>query len=109
MISDWSGPEEMPQADVASTLACSRSMVTTAPVLRLAKLLGHVPCKAPLLAQDINPPGLPYAIPAGMLLGIAGNVMKQNAIYPPPTDPDMATEEEAGRRECVCVCLHGYS
>lgn len=35
--------------------------------------------------------------PAGMLVGIAGNVMKQNAIFPPPSDPDMATEEEEGR------------
>lgn len=34
-----------------------------------------------------------------MLIGIVGNVMKQNAIFPPPEDPDYATEEEAGRRE----------
>lgn len=34
-----------------------------------------------------------------MLVGIAGNVMKQNAIYPPPEDPDMATDEESGRGE----------
>jgi hypothetical protein len=34
-----------------------------------------------------------------MLIGIAGNVVKQNAISPPPKDPDMATEEEAGRGE----------
>lgn len=34
-----------------------------------------------------------------MLLGIAGNVMKQNAIYPPPKEPEWATEEEAARRE----------
>lgn len=32
-----------------------------------------------------------------MLLGIAGNVLKQNALFPPPQDPSMATEEEAGR------------
>jgi hypothetical protein len=32
-----------------------------------------------------------------MLIGIAGNVMKQNAIIPPPRDASMATEEEAGR------------
>lgn len=32
-----------------------------------------------------------------MLVGIAGNVMKQNAIFPPPEDPEMATEEEEGR------------
>ncbi|GAX86315.1 hypothetical protein CEUSTIGMA_g13727.t1 [Chlamydomonas eustigma] len=32
-----------------------------------------------------------------MLIGIAGNVVKQNAISPPPKDPDLATEEEAGR------------
>jgi len=42
---------------------------------------------------------------AGMLLGIAGNVMKQNAIAPPPKDPEMATEEEAGRRECFISLL----
>eukprot|EP00955_Chlamydomonas_euryale_P060940 357859-Chlamydomonas_euryale.AAC.11 len=34
-----------------------------------------------------------------MLLGIAGNVMKQNAIFPPPKEPEWATEEEAARRE----------
>jgi hypothetical protein len=27
----------------------------------------------------------------------AGNVLKQNAIMPPPKDPSMASEEEAGR------------
>ncbi|KAI8470792.1 MAG: hypothetical protein J3K34DRAFT_419445 [Monoraphidium minutum] len=32
-----------------------------------------------------------------MLIGIAGNVIKQNAISPPPRDPQMATEEESGR------------
>lgn len=32
-----------------------------------------------------------------MLVGIAGNVMKQNAISPPPRDASMATEEESGR------------
>ncbi len=32
-----------------------------------------------------------------MLIGIAGNVLKQNAIAPPPSDPSMASEEEAGR------------
>ncbi|KAG1661315.1 hypothetical protein FOA52_008662 [Chlamydomonas sp. UWO 241] len=32
-----------------------------------------------------------------MLLGIAGNVMKQNAIHPPPKEPEYATEEEAAR------------
>lgn len=37
---------------------------------------------------------------AGGLIGIVGNVMKQNAILPPPKDPDMATEEEAGRCGC---------
>lgn len=37
---------------------------------------------------------------AGMLIGIAGNVMKQNAIYPPPTDLDREpTEEESSRGE----------
>lgn len=34
-----------------------------------------------------------------MLIGIAGNVIKQNAIAPPPADPSMATEEEQGRGE----------
>jgi hypothetical protein len=34
---------------------------------------------------------------AGMLVAIAGNVMKQNAISPPPRDASMATEEESGR------------
>ena len=29
-----------------------------------------------------------------MLLGIVGNVLKQNAINPPPQDPSYATEEE---------------
>jgi hypothetical protein len=32
-----------------------------------------------------------------MLVGVAGNVLKQNAIFPPPKDPEMATEEEEGR------------
>ncbi|KAJ9510748.1 hypothetical protein QJQ45_027620 [Haematococcus lacustris] len=32
-----------------------------------------------------------------MLLGIAGNVMKQNAIFPPPNPDYEPTEEEAGR------------
>lgn len=41
-----------------------------------------------------------------MLLGIAGNVMKQNAIFPPPTNPEMATEEEEGRCELVVVMNH---
>lgn len=36
---------------------------------------------------------------AGMLIGIAGNVMKQNAIFPPPEDPEMAPPEEEGRGE----------
>jgi hypothetical protein len=39
---------------------------------------------------------------AGMLVGIAGNVMKQNSIFPPPEDPDMATEEEQGRGMVRC-------
>ena len=34
-----------------------------------------------------------------MLIGVAGNVVKQNAIAPPPKDPEMATEEESGRGE----------
>jgi hypothetical protein len=32
-----------------------------------------------------------------MLIGMAGNIMKQNAISPPPKDPEMASEEESGR------------
>lgn len=32
-----------------------------------------------------------------LLLGVVGNVMKQNAINPPPKDASMATEEERGR------------
>lgn len=38
-------------------------------------------------------------LPAGMLIGVAGNVLKQNAISPPPSDPEMATEAERGRCE----------
>eukprot|EP00879_Flechtneria_rotunda_P020487 GHRR01021555.1.p1 GENE.GHRR01021555.1~~GHRR01021555.1.p1 ORF type:complete len:156 (+),score=38.71 GHRR01021555.1:1146-1613(+) len=34
---------------------------------------------------------------AGMLVGIAGNVLKQNALFPPPKDASTATEEESGR------------
>lgn len=34
---------------------------------------------------------------AGMLIGMVGNVMKQNSIAPPPQDSSMATDEEAGR------------
>lgn len=36
---------------------------------------------------------------AAMLIGMAGNIMKQNAISPPPKDPETATEEESGRGE----------
>eukprot|EP00200_Dunaliella_tertiolecta_P003278 CAMPEP_0202350724 /NCGR_PEP_ID=MMETSP1126-20121109/7677_1 /ASSEMBLY_ACC=CAM_ASM_000457 /TAXON_ID=3047 /ORGANISM="Dunaliella tertiolecta, Strain CCMP1320" /LENGTH=252 /DNA_ID=CAMNT_0048942743 /DNA_START=141 /DNA_END=896 /DNA_ORIENTATION=+ len=49
-----------------------------------------------LMSFAFQAPNISKAIGC-MLLGIAGNVMKQNAIFPPPTDPDMATEEEAGR------------
>ena len=46
-----------------------------------------------------------------------GNVLKQNAIAPPPTDPEMATEEESGRGERsgadepmhMLACLHTYA
>ncbi|MEW5303479.1 MAG: hypothetical protein WDW36_006166 [Sanguina aurantia] len=34
---------------------------------------------------------------ACMLIGMVGNVMKQNSISPPPRDASMATDEEAGR------------
>lgn len=32
-----------------------------------------------------------------LLIGAIGNVLKQNAISPPPADPNMATDEEQGR------------
>lgn len=41
---------------------------------------------------------------AGGLIGIAGNVLKQNAISPPPKDASMAPEEEQGRgkgNQCI--------
>ena len=56
-------------------------------------------CCAPASILLIHYPLRPY-FPEGMLIGVAGNVLKQNAISPPPKDPEMATEEEAGRREC---------
>uniref|UniRef100_A0A7S0RPY0 J domain-containing protein n=1 Tax=Chlamydomonas leiostraca TaxID=1034604 RepID=A0A7S0RPY0_9CHLO len=49
-----------------------------------------------MLAFSMQAPNVSKAM-ACMLIGIAGNVMKQNAIFPPPEDPDMATEEESGR------------
>lgn len=42
-----------------------------------------------------------------MLIGIGGNVMKQNAIAPPPKEPEYATPEEEGRGEWMCDCW-GY-
>jgi hypothetical protein len=60
-----------------------------------------------LLAWWGNPPALTERraaccaarppLSAAMLIGMAGNIMKQNAISPPPKDPEMATEEESGR------------
>ncbi|GIL72791.1 hypothetical protein Vretimale_4438 [Volvox reticuliferus] len=49
-----------------------------------------------MVAYGFQQPALNLAVFSG-LIGIASNVMKQNAILPPPKDPDMATEEEAGR------------
>lgn len=49
-----------------------------------------------MVAYGFQQPALSKTIFCG-LIGIVGNVMKQNAILPPPKDPDMATEEEAGR------------
>ncbi|KXZ56605.1 hypothetical protein GPECTOR_1g544 [Gonium pectorale] len=49
-----------------------------------------------MVAYGFQQPALSKTIFCG-LIGIAANVMKQNAILPPPKDPDMATEEEAGR------------
>ncbi|GLC35730.1 Coiled-coil domain-containing protein 13 [Pleodorina starrii] len=49
-----------------------------------------------MVAYGFQQPALSKTIFCG-LIGIVANVMKQNAILPPPKDPDMATEEEAGR------------
>ncbi|KAJ9508788.1 hypothetical protein QJQ45_028099 [Haematococcus lacustris] len=49
-----------------------------------------------LMAFAFQAPNLGKAIGC-MLLGIAGNVMKQNAIFPPPNPDYEPTEEEAGR------------
>ncbi|WIA38144.1 hypothetical protein OEZ86_001502 [Tetradesmus obliquus] len=49
-----------------------------------------------MTAYGFNAPNMSKVIGA-MLIGIAGNVLKQNAIAPPPKDASMATEEEAGR------------
>ncbi|KAF8062108.1 DRC9 [Scenedesmus sp. PABB004] len=49
-----------------------------------------------MCAYGFNAPNMSKVIGC-MLIGIAGNVLKQNAISPPPKDPSMATEEEAGR------------
>lgn len=51
-----------------------------------------------MAAFAVQSPNMSKVIGA-MLIGIAGNVIKQNAISPPPKDPSMATEEEAGRGE----------
>eukprot|EP00775_Hariotina_reticulata_P009750 gene9750-9908_t len=52
--------------------------------------------KLAITAYGFQGPNMSKVI-ASMLVGIAGNVLKQNAISPPPKDPSMATEEEAGR------------
>lgn len=49
-----------------------------------------------MASYGFQSPNMGKAI-GSMLIGIAGNVMKQNAIAPPPRDASMATEEEAGR------------
>lgn len=49
-----------------------------------------------MVAYGFQQPALSKTIFCG-LIGIVGNVLKQNAINPPPTDPEMATDEEAGR------------
>ena len=52
--------------------------------------------QAALIAFTFQSPNMSKVI-GSMLIGIAGNVLKQNAISPPPSDPEMATEEEEGR------------
>lgn len=49
-----------------------------------------------MVMYGFQQPALSKTIFCG-LIGIVGNVLKQNAIAPPPTDPEMATEEESGR------------
>ena len=65
-----------------------RSLTTSHPTL--LPLCSWCACCPHLLSHP------PLPLP-GMLIAIAGNVMKQNAISPPPRDASMATEEEAGR------------
>ncbi|KAG2499393.1 hypothetical protein HYH03_002967 [Edaphochlamys debaryana] len=49
-----------------------------------------------MVAYGFQQPSLSKTIFCG-LIGIVANVMKQNAIAPPPSDPEMASEEEGGR------------
>lgn len=49
-----------------------------------------------MVAYGFQAPNMSKVV-GSMLVGIAGNVLKQNAIMPPPKDPSMATEEESGR------------
>jgi len=49
-----------------------------------------------MIAYGFQSPNMSKVI-GSMLIGIAGNVLKQNAISPPPRDASMATEEESGR------------
>lgn len=49
-----------------------------------------------MAAYAFQSPNISKAV-GSMLIGIAANVMKQNAISPPPKDSSTATEEEQGR------------
>eukprot|EP00878_Enallax_costatus_P002216 GHUV01002387.1.p1 GENE.GHUV01002387.1~~GHUV01002387.1.p1 ORF type:complete len:253 (+),score=40.80 GHUV01002387.1:166-924(+) len=49
-----------------------------------------------MTAYGFQAPNMSKVVGA-MLIGIAGNVLKQNALFPPPKDPSMASEEESGR------------
>jgi hypothetical protein len=51
----------------------------------------------PATAADLLHRMLMLSRHAAIPLHRAGNVLKQNAISPPPKDPSMASEEEAGR------------
>eukprot|EP00879_Flechtneria_rotunda_P007088 GHRR01007440.1.p1 GENE.GHRR01007440.1~~GHRR01007440.1.p1 ORF type:complete len:257 (+),score=71.45 GHRR01007440.1:107-877(+) len=49
-----------------------------------------------MVAYGFQAPNMSKVI-GSMLVGIAGNVLKQNALFPPPKDASTATEEESGR------------
>eukprot|EP00877_Chromochloris_zofingiensis_P008690 jgi/Chrzof1/4074/Cz13g19080.t1 len=49
-----------------------------------------------MIAYGFQAPNMSKVVGSG-LIGIAGNVLKQNAISPPPKDASMAPEEEQGR------------